>query len=107
MPKHTDEITALEKRRAKLDAQIKERKERRKQEELAQEEKRKLLAGAVVLDFMAANPADPFTVRLLELIDRSITRPTDRALFSVLSNLNGTGPAPQQSSTAEAKPSTS
>jgi predicted metal-dependent hydrolase len=102
--KPTDEIAALQKKEAKIQAQIKEAKERKKQKELEQEERRKLLAGTVVLEFMRTNPQDPLAFNLRELLDRNIMRSADRALFSDLSNANGTAPATEPPPTGETKP---
>lgn len=84
-----DEIEALRKQRELLDARLKAAQARQKEKDRQQDQRRKLLAGTLVLEFVAANP-DSEVARLLgQLLDKRLTRSTDRALFPALPPLQG------------------
>lgn len=88
-PKANDEIDALLKRREQLDKRLRAAQERKKERERLDNERRKLIIGAAVLDFLLANPNSPLALNLRELLDRDITRPADRALLPSLPAPNG------------------
>jgi hypothetical protein len=87
--KVADEIEQLRKQREQIDARLKAAEARQKEKEQQEEERRKTLAGTVALRFMAANPDNELTRVLSDLLDKYITRPSDRALFSALSRSAG------------------
>lgn len=89
-PKTNDEIEALLKRKQQLDKRLRAAQERQRERERLDNERRKLIIGAAVLDFMLANPDSPL-VNLRELLDRHITRPADRALLPPLPAPNSAG----------------
>lgn len=88
-PKATDEIDALLKRKEQLDKRLRAAQERQKERERLDHERRKLIIGAAVLDFMRANPDSALTFNLRELLDRHVTRPQDRALLPALPAADG------------------
>jgi hypothetical protein len=87
-PKASDELEALLKRREKLEDKIKQAQARQKEQDRLTEEKRKLVAGGIFLDFIAANDND-LARQLSQLLDKALTRPADRALFPALLNSAG------------------
>jgi hypothetical protein len=96
-PKATDEIEALLKRKEQLEKRLRAAQERKKEQERLANERRKLIIGAAVLDFILANPDSPLASNLRELLDRHVTRPADRALLPAL-------PAPDGASGETPKP---
>jgi hypothetical protein len=88
-PKTNDELATLLKRKAKLEEKIQQARARDKEQERLTEEKRKLVAGGIVLEFLAANPDDGLAQGLAELLTKNLTRPLDRALFPALVNSAG------------------
>jgi hypothetical protein len=100
--KVADEITALLQQRAKLDARLKAAEARQKEKEEQQDQRRKMVAGAVALEYIAANPDTEFARLFSDLLDRHLTRPMDRALFPALSTAKSShSTATQNSSKAE------
>jgi hypothetical protein len=98
-PKATDEIEALLKRKEQIEKRLRAAQERRKEQERLDNERRKLIIGAAVLDFMLANPDSPLVLNLRELLDRHVTRPADRALLPVLPAVDaapGEAPKPDE-----------
>jgi hypothetical protein len=83
--KVADQIAALRQQRAKLDARLKAAEALQKEKEQLQEERRRLIAGTVALEYIAANPDTDFARLFSDLLKRHITRPMDRALFPALS----------------------
>jgi hypothetical protein len=79
--KPADEIDALLKRKQELDKRLRAAQDRQKERERLDNERRKLIIGAAVLDFMLANPDSPLVLNLREILDRHVTRPVDRALL--------------------------
>jgi hypothetical protein len=78
--KINDEVEeALRKRRDEIEQGLRAAQDRKPRNEQRLNEKRRLLAGSVVVEFTDANPDDYFTRRFLELLDRHITRTHDRA----------------------------
>jgi predicted nucleic acid-binding Zn-ribbon protein len=86
LPKANDELASLLQRKAKLEEKIQQAQTRQKEQERLTEEKRKLVAGGIFLDFMAANPSDDLARRLSELLNQHLTRPLERDLFPALVN---------------------
>jgi hypothetical protein len=83
--KVADEIQALLQQRAKLDARLKAAEARQKEKEEQQDQRRKMVAGTVALEYIAANPDTEFSRLFSDLLDKHVTRPTDRSLFPALS----------------------
>jgi hypothetical protein len=83
-PNAADEIDALLKRKEQLDKRLRAAQERRKERERLDNERRKLIIGAAVLDFILTNPDSPLALNLRELLDRHVTRPADRTLLPAL-----------------------
>jgi hypothetical protein len=96
-PKATDEIDALLQRKAQLEKRLRAAQERQKERQRLDYERRKLIIGAAVLDFILANPDSPLASNLREILDRHVTRPADRALLPSL-------PAPAAASGKTANP---
>jgi hypothetical protein len=82
--KVTDEIDALRRKKEELDARLKAALDRQKEHERQQDERRKLLAGALALKHMAAHPDSEFARTLAGLLDKHVMRVADRALFPSL-----------------------
>jgi hypothetical protein len=87
--KANDEIETLLKQKEKLDKRLRAAKEQRKERERLDNERRKLIIGAAVLDFMLANPDSPLALNLRQFLDRQVTRPADRALLPALPAAEG------------------
>jgi len=99
--KVADEIEALRKQREQLDARLKAAEARQKERERQQDDRRKLLAGNIALEFMAEHPASDFTRVLSGLLDKQLTRPTDRALFPALPSSKASLSAEENSAKTE------
>jgi hypothetical protein len=83
-----DRLTKLLERSARLDAQIADAKARIKDRERKRETRAKIMAGANALDLAKRKPA--FRSELAEQMNRTITRPEDRAMFDLaLAGLSG------------------
>jgi hypothetical protein len=82
-----DEVEALRKRRDEIEKRLRVAQERQRRKEQQINDKRRLLAGGVMVAFTDANPDDYLTRRFLELLDRHITRAQDRDLFPALAQL--------------------
>jgi hypothetical protein len=78
------EIEALRRQREQLDAKLKAAEAKQKQKEFEQSERRKMVVGTIVLEFMAANPSSDVAHAVSDLLDKQVTRPADRALFPAL-----------------------
>lgn len=74
-------LEKLIEQRAQLDARIRDMEARRKAAERKADTRRKILAGALVLEHADINPAFGETLRAL--LARGLTRPHDRALFGL------------------------
>jgi large subunit ribosomal protein L7/L12 len=79
MPTAEEKLKKLEDRRAKLAAQIERIKARQGAEARKTDTRRKILVGAVILELVESGewPKE----RLLSLMDKKLSRPTDRVLF--------------------------
>jgi hypothetical protein len=77
--------------RAALEARIRQEQNRENEKKRKADTRRKILAGAVVLDEAEKHPE--YKAALFRLLDRFLTRPDDRALFGLepLSQSKGTG----------------
>lgn len=72
----------LEQQIAATEARLSRLKERHKKRSKAEETRRKIIAGALVLNEAAEHPE--FARWLSSLLNRSLTRPDERALFPEL-----------------------
>ena len=82
--KITDEIETLRRQKAQIDARLKAAEDRRKEHEAEQKNRRKLLLGGIILDFMLANPDTPPTQAIRDLLLKHAKRPADKTLFADL-----------------------
>lgn len=91
-------LSALEQKRAQLDAQIKALKARERQQVRKDETRRKILVGALAREHATTFPDSDFAAVLNGLLNEHVTRPQDR-------NLLGLDPLPEPSaSSARADP---
>jgi len=72
----------LEKKK-KIEAQIQQQRAREREQERKADTRRKIIAGALALEHMDANPDSDFAAVMARLINRYTTRPGDRALFGL------------------------
>jgi hypothetical protein len=80
-----DRLTKLLERSARLDAQIKDAKARQNVQKRKKETRRKIMAGA---DSLAIADKDAeFRETLAERMNRTVTRPEDRAMFDFLDGM--------------------
>ena len=77
------ELEALRQKQLKLVKKIKEAEAKTKKEQQEKDERRKLLAGAVALKELDANPSGAFADALLGMLKHHLTRAADRALFNL------------------------
>ena len=82
-----DQIKALEDRRRKLDAQIARLHAAGRAEARKRDTRRKILAGAVVLNQADENEAAK--ARLWKLLDQALVKDRDRELFNLGSRAKG------------------
>ena len=83
--KPADRIRNLEERRARINAEIQRVRSRESQEERKRETRRKILAGAMVLDRVARKE---LSEKLFKAdMDRFLERDQDRALFGLVPRL--------------------
>ena len=82
--KITDEIETLRHQKVQLDARLKAAEARHKEHEAEQKNRRKLLLGGIILDFMLANPDTPTTQAIRDLLLKHAKRPADKTLFADL-----------------------
>ena len=87
--KITDEIEQLRKQREQLDAKLKAAEAKQKEKERQDNERRNVIAGALVLEHIAANPDSEFARVFADLINKAVSRSIDRALFSALLSPKG------------------
>jgi hypothetical protein len=77
----TDKIEKLKAQRATLEARIRREQGREKSRQRTADTRRKILAGAAALDEAEKDAA--YKASLMGLLGRFLTRPDDRALFSL------------------------
>jgi hypothetical protein len=76
-----DRLEKLRARQAELAARIRREENRKRLQERKDDTRRKILAGAAVLD--EAEHKSEFNTVIVELLGRFLTRPDDRALFAL------------------------
>lgn len=86
-PMTTDRLEKLRQKRAQLDAQIKDAEARARQQARKDDTRRKIILGALAIEHMTTHPGSTFALKLAELIDTYVTKPSDRSLLNgLLSN---------------------
>jgi hypothetical protein len=98
--KIADEIEALRRHREQLDAKLKAAEARQKEKDRQDNERRKVIAGALVLEHVATNPDSEFARVFADLVNKAVVRSIDRALFTALL---GSKPSPESSSVNSSK----
>jgi hypothetical protein len=81
-PDSKAQLEVLRQQQIALARKIKEAEAEAKKKERERDERRKLLAGAAALAELAVHPDSPFAVTLVSLLNKSLTKVPDRALFS-------------------------
>jgi hypothetical protein len=76
-------LETLRKKQLDLVKKIREAEAKTKKEQQEKDEHRKLLAGAVALKELEANPSGAFADALLGMLKHHLTRAADRALFGL------------------------
>lgn len=86
MPRQTpaERLEALRQRQKQLASQIEALQARETARQRKADTRRKIIAGALALEHMEANPDSEFARVLGRLLDRYVTRSADRALFPAL-----------------------
>jgi hypothetical protein len=82
--KPTDEIEALRRQQTELQARLKAAEQRQKKQHLEENNRRKILLGTILLDFIKANPNAELTTTIATLVANKKLRPDDRNLLSPL-----------------------
>lgn len=100
-PKAVDQIEALRRQREAIDQKLKAAEARQREKERADDQHRKLFAGTVALDHMAAHPASAFATTMRELLSRHATRAADKVVFAALLEGHAPSPAPTRRKQAE------
>jgi len=90
-------INKLQQKRQQIDAQLQDAKARQKQQKRKDDTRRKIIAGGLALSHAEANPDSEFNHIMLRMIQHSVTRKSDRALF-------GLDPLPQTAAPDQTKP---
>ena len=83
-PMTTDRLEKLRQKRAQLDAQIKDAEARARQQSRKDDTRRKIIVGALAIEHMTTHPGSTFALKLAELIDTYVTKPSDRSLLNAL-----------------------
>jgi hypothetical protein len=76
-------LETLRKKQLDLVKKIREAEAKTKKEQQEKDEHRKLLAGAIALKELEANPSGAFADALLGMLKHHLTRTADRALFGL------------------------
>ncbi|MBU1255216.1 MAG: mobilization protein C [Alphaproteobacteria bacterium] len=76
-----EKLAELHQKKARLEAQISSERARLRQAERKRDTRRKIIAGAVVLEHASQNPQ--FRDHLNGLLRRNVTRPQDLELFEL------------------------
>jgi hypothetical protein len=76
-------IEKLREKKSQIEARIKNIQSRERQLARKNDTRRKIIAGALALHHMEKNPDDPFSKKLLRLLDEYVTKPYERNLFGL------------------------
>jgi hypothetical protein len=77
------QLEALRQKQLELIKKIKDAEAKTKKDEREKDQHRHLIAGAIALKEYKDNPSGTFAVTLLGLLNHSLTKDTDRALFNL------------------------
>ena len=89
------QLETLRKKQLNLVKKIREAEAKTKKEQQEKDERRKLLAGAVALKELDANPSGAFADALLGMLKHHLTRAADRELFGLPALPKEPKPAPE------------
>ena len=89
------QLEALRQQQLELVKKIKEAEAKTKKEQQEKDDRRKLLAGAVALKELDANPSGAFADALLGMLKHHLTRAADRELFGLPALPKEPKPAPE------------
>jgi hypothetical protein len=84
--KPTDKLLSIQEKMRQLAAQEAAIVARQKEQDRKDDTRRKVIAGALALEHMSANPSSEFASVLNRLLNEYVKRPAERALFAGLSN---------------------
>ena len=76
-------LEALLQKKKAIEAQIQQQRARERQKQRKADTRRKIIAGALALEHMEANPDSEFAAQMRKLINRYTKRDADRALFDL------------------------
>ena len=76
-------LAKLLKRREQLNAQIKAKNARIREQERKLDTRRKIIAGALALEHAGTHPDGEFAAQMFKLLNRYVTKPNERALFDL------------------------
>jgi hypothetical protein len=79
-----NEIEAARRSREKAQERLKAAVAKQKAQELRDHERRILLLGTILLEYIGKNPDSELAHGVSELLDKEVTRASDRALFPIL-----------------------
>lgn len=82
--KQTDKLLSLKEKMKQLAAQAAAIEARQKEQDRKDDTRRKVIAGALALEHLAANPSSEFAIVFNQLLNEYVKRPADRALFPSL-----------------------
>jgi hypothetical protein len=88
-------LETLRKKQLDLVKKIREAEAKTKKEQQEKDEHRKLLAGAIALKELDANPSGAFADAMLGMLKHHLTRTADRALFGLPALPKEHKPAPK------------
>lgn len=85
MPKTTEKtrLDRLREEQRALEAKIRDIQTKEKEQSRKDDQRRRLLIGQIIIDFITRHPDEPLTKQLNELIDRQLQKPADRKLFDL------------------------
>lgn len=103
----TTELEALRQQQIELAKKIKQAEVKARQKEKADNERREQLAGRTILGYLAANPESSISKAIIAVLNTSLVRTSERALFGNLLEAPETPSTPAHSeATVEPLPPT-
>lgn len=79
----SNRLEKLQQKKAQLETQIKGLQAREQSQARKNNTRKKIIAGALALHHLDKNPDDPFSRKLLRLLDEYVTKPYERKLFDL------------------------
>lgn len=76
-------LDQLLEKKQKIEAQIQQQRAREREKRRKEDTRRKIIAGALALEHMDANPDSEFAIIMAKLINRYTKRAGDRVLFGL------------------------